>query len=245
MNQNIFDNKAFFEKYTALRNKEHSYNNLVEQPAIKALLPNLRGLNILDLGCGFGSNCRDFTKRGAAHVIGIDISSKMIEVAKRENVHPLIEYRIMDIMDISKLTQSFDLIFSSLALHYIKDFETLTKNIYDKLNPGGVLLFSQEHPITTAPKFGPTWTEDDTGNRLYFHLADYMVSGERHVQWLMDDIEKYHRPVSEILNTLIAAGLRIEKVVEPIPDENALKKRPDMIDEFHKTTCIIIKAIKG
>lgn len=244
MSQNLFDNSEFFEKYKALRDKAYNYNNLVEQPAIKALLPDLSGLKVLDLGCGFGSNCTDFTKRGAAHVVGVDISSKMIDVAKKENAGSAIEYSVMDMMDIPKLSHTFDLIFSSLAIHYVKDFAHLVKIIYEKLNPGGILLFSQEHPITTAPKFGPVWTKDDAGNRLYYNLADYMVSGERHVYWFIDGVEKYHRPLSEILNTLISTGFRIEKVVEPLPSQDALEKRPELADEFHKTSCIIIKAIK-
>ena len=66
--QNIYDNPAFFAGYTALRDKESNLNNLLEQPAMADLLPNLAGKSVLDLGCGCGGSCRDFVRRGAARV---------------------------------------------------------------------------------------------------------------------------------------------------------------------------------
>lgn len=71
MTNNVYDNNEFFLKYQELRNNPSNYNSLVEQPAIKKLLPDLRSKTILDLGCGFGINCKDFIERGAAKVIGI------------------------------------------------------------------------------------------------------------------------------------------------------------------------------
>lgn len=112
------------------------------------------------------------------------------------------------------------------------------------LNDGGVLLFSQEHPYTTAPKAGPGWTKDEHGNKIHYNLSDYMYSGKRNTKWFVDNVEKYHRPISEIINSMISVGFTINNVVEPVPDNHALERRPDFIDEFHKTSCIIIKGTK-
>ncbi len=46
MSQNIYDNDVFFEKYRELRNKKDNYNTLVEQPVIKALLPDIKGIKV-------------------------------------------------------------------------------------------------------------------------------------------------------------------------------------------------------
>lgn len=72
-NQNIYDNETFFEGYKKLRESENNYNDLLEQPAMANMLPDLIGKKVLDLGCGYGHNCIDFVKRGAEKVIGIDI----------------------------------------------------------------------------------------------------------------------------------------------------------------------------
>ncbi|MGN0542834.1 MAG: class I SAM-dependent methyltransferase [Acutalibacteraceae bacterium] len=126
-NQNIFDNEIFFNGYKALRDNEINYNDLLEQPAMAKLLPELNGKSILDLGCGYGHNCVDFVNRGARRVVGIDISEKMLSVAKSESVSPEIEYLNMSMTDISKLGEKFDLIYSSLAFHYVEDFEALQR----------------------------------------------------------------------------------------------------------------------
>lgn len=244
LSQNIFDNEVFFEKYRELRSTENNYNNLVEQPAIKALLPDLEGKSILDLGCGYGNNCIDFIRKGASTVVGIDISNKMLEVAKRENSNESIRYMDLDMSQIGSLAQKFDLVFSSFAFHYVKDFQKLLQDIRALLNENGILLFSQEHPYTTAPKGGAGWTKDESGNKIHYNLSDYMYSGKRHTKWFVDNVEKYHRPISEILNSMISQGFVINNVVEPVPDKYALERRPDFKDEFDKTTCIIIKGTK-
>ncbi len=245
MSSNNYDNSVFFEKYRELRENECNYNNLIEQPAIKKLLPDLSGMTVLDLGCGYGNNCIDFISRGAMNVIGIDVSSKMLEIAKKENSNENIEYLQMDMCDINILPHKFDLIFSSLAFHYVENYKKLLHDIRMLLKDNGILLYSQEHPYTTAPQKGCSWTRDEYGNKIYANLSDYMYSGKRKVIFLNEMIEKYHRPLSEIFNLLIQENFIIKEVVEPIPDEAALTKRPDLIDEFHRTTCIIIKAQKN
>ena len=98
--QIIFDNEQFFEGYKAIRDRETNLNDLLEQPAMKRLLPDVRGKSVLDLGCGYGHNCMDFIVRGAKNVVGIDISKKMLEVARSESSHERIEYINMSMTDI-------------------------------------------------------------------------------------------------------------------------------------------------
>ena len=244
MSQNIFDNEEFFNGYKELRENSNNYNELVEQPAIKSLLPKLKNKKILDLGCGYGDNCLEFINNDAEKVIGIDISEKMLKEAKEKNQNDRIEYHNIDMQDIDKISEKFDIVFSSLAFHYIEDFKLLLKKINNLLNEDGVLLFSQEHPITTAPKGGPTWTKNNEGVKIHFNLSDYLKNGKRNTKWFVENIEKYHRPISELVNELIGTGYTIEKIIEPIPNEFAIEKRPDFYDELEKPTCIIIKAKK-
>jgi len=155
MSMNNFDDEAFFREYIALRGRPLNYNDLIEQPAMRALLPDLNGMAVIDLGCGYGSNCREFVDRGARRVVGVDISHRMLSKAKEENASPSIEYWLHDIADISSIGSTFDLAYSSLAFHYVADLDKLMVDIYRSLNDGGHLLFSQEHPLTTAPEGGP------------------------------------------------------------------------------------------
>ena len=107
--QNIFDNDTFFEGYKGIRDRKVNANNIFEIPALFSLLPDLTGKTILDLGCGFGEHCKEFVSKGAEKVVGIDISTKMLEIAKEENSDPKITYINMPMEDIGELSEKFDL----------------------------------------------------------------------------------------------------------------------------------------
>lgn len=245
MKQNIYDNDEFFYSYKALRETDNNCNVLLEQPAMRELLPDLKGKTALDLGCGFGDNCMDFVKMGANKVVGIDISKNMLGIAKSKNSNEKIEYINLPLEDLSKVQGKFDLVYSSLCFHYIKDFDVLIENIYDKLNSGGMLLFSQEHPVVTASAgVAGYYNVDENGNKVYC-FCNYQDETEKRVEkWFVDGVIKYHRTFATIINTLVEKGFVIERVVEPIPSAEAIAKRPGLEKAFIKPNYLIIKSRK-
>ena len=243
--QNIFDNQIFFDGYKALRDGDCNANDLIEQPAMKKLLPNLTDKSVLDLGCGYGHNCVDFVLRGAKRVVGIDISEKMLSVAEKESKHERIEYVHMSMTDIAESGEAFDFIYSSLAFHYVREFDSFEKKIYSVLNPGGQLLFSQEHPVITATIDGKGhFNKDENGNRISYTFSDYNRPGERKVHWYVDGVIKYHRTFSDIINALADAGFIIDRISEPTPEKWATEKLPTMAKEYIKPNFLIVKARK-
>lgn len=242
--QNIYDNEIFFDGYKKIRENEANANNLFEIPALFSMLPDLAGKKVLDLGCGFGEHCKRFVECGAEKVVGVDISEKMLQVAMEENSNPKITYLNMPMEDISALQEKFDVVVSSLAFHYVEDFAGVIKNVYEKLNRGGVFVFSQENPLCTCHSGGNRWTRDENGNKLYMNLANYGVEGERESVWFVDNVKKYHRTFSTIANTLVDAGFTIEKMIEPLPDKELLEKYPDYADLLHKPDFLLIKTRK-
>lgn len=243
--QNIFDNETFFSGYKALRDSDSNANDLIEQPAMRKLLPDLNGKSVLDLGCGYGHNCADFVSRGAARVVGIDISEKMLAVAKEESANEKIEYRNMSMTDISELGETFDFIYSSLAFHYVQDFDAFAKAMYSVLNVGGQLLFSQEHPIITSTVDGAGhFNKNENGEKVSYTFSNYNQPGERKIHWYVDGVIKYHRTFSNIINALAKAGFVIEEICEPTPEERVIKKVPAWIKEYIKPNFLIVKARK-
>ncbi len=242
--QNIFDNKEFFDGYRKLRENEINFNGLLEQPAIGTLLPKLFGKEVLDLGCGYGHNSIDFVKRGAKSVVGVDISERMLEVAKKENGNEKINYINMSMTEIEKLDCSFDFIYSSLAFHYVEDFNAFAKSLFAKLKSGGELLFSQEHPFVTATHGGAHYyNKGEDGRLVSFTFSDYGDAGKRECFWFVDGVEKYHRRFSDIVNALCEAGFIIERVCEPMPSAEAIKQKPSLGEkEYIKPTFLIVKA---
>lgn len=242
--QNIYDNESFFEGYKKIRDNKTNANNLFEVPALFSMMPDLKGKRVLDLGCGFGEHCKRYIQCGAEKVVGIDISEKMLKVARCENDDPKIVYIHMPIEKLAELNEQFDVVVSSLAFHYVEDFECAVRDIYNKLDEKGVLVFSQENPLCTCYSGENRWTRDEQGNKLHLNLADYGIEGERESVWIIDNVKKYHRTFSTIINTLINAGFVIEKMIEPLPTAEILDRYPDYRDLLHKPDFLLIKARK-
>lgn len=241
--ESIYDNPVFFEGYRRIRAQKNNYNDLLEQPMMRALLPELSGKTVLDLGCGYGRNCADAAARGARRVVGIDLSERMLEVARRENTGPKIVYRRMDIGRAGELAERFDLVYSSLAFHYVRDFPALVRTLAELLCPGGTLLFSQEHPVVTAPRGDhPSWVRDADGNPQAFLLSDYNRPGRRESHWIVDGVVVWHRTMGEIVTALAQGGFRIDTLWEASPDEAALAADPSLCRELHKPHFLIIRA---
>ncbi len=106
-----------------------------------SLVGDLTRKSLLDLACGEGFFTRKIKHKGAARVVGVDISPKMIELARREEAQePLgIEYIVCDVLKLVKIG-SFDLVVASYLLNYAQTKEELLKmcqTIYANLKPGG------------------------------------------------------------------------------------------------------------
>src|SRR5215510_9983888 len=133
MTQNIYDNPEFFEGYSRLGRSVEGLEGAAEWPALRALLPDLKGRNVLDLGCGFGWFCRWARQNGAARVLGIDVSEKMLARAAAMP-DAAITYVRAD-MEQLELPASFDLAYSSLAFHYIEHLDRLMSQVHRVLVP--------------------------------------------------------------------------------------------------------------
>ena len=242
--QNIYDNEIFFTEYSKLREREVNANNLFELPTLFSLLPDLKDKRILDLGCGTGERCIDYIKRGASKVTGVDISEKMLEVAKSRNSDPSIEYLKMPMEDIGAIDGTFDLVISSLALHYVEDFAGVVKNVRRLLCDGGIFLFSQEHPFATC--YSGTedrWTRDENGKKIHANIADYCIERRNDSTWFVEGVQRYHRMFSTIVNTIADNGFRIIRMEEPYPTKELVEKYPEYYDLFHRPDFLFVKAL--
>lgn len=242
--QNIYDDLAFFQGYRRIREECGGLNEVLEQPALRSCLPSLPGLAVLDVGCGMGHLALRCAEEGAARVVACDISEKMLEVARRERAHPRITYVRRAAEDLDFQHGSFDLVVSSLALHYVADYPRLVRRVADWLRPEGRFVYSVEHPIATASKPMGGWAEDYDGNRLYWPVDDYSEEGRRKQTWFVEGVVKYHRKSSTLLNALTTAGFVVERVEEPEPLPEAVRERPTLDDERRRPPFLIVRSAK-
>lgn len=206
MRQNIYDNESFAMQYDKMRKEQKGYNanDLIEIPNFRNLIPNVKGKRVLDLGCGYGENSRYCIENGALYVLGIDISKHMLDIANKENLVNGIEYVNMAMEDISQIDKKFDIVISSLAFHYIKDFKKLMKDIYNLLDENGTLVFSIDHPLRIASIFEP-WMEKnyiELNGKWFLLVSDYSRNGLREKKWNGEIVKKYHRNFSELINNI-------------------------------------------
>lgn len=245
--QNIYDNTVFFNGYKGLRQRRGNANDLFETPALMALLPDMDGKTVLDMGCGMGDHCMEYVRRGASRVVGIDISERMLAGARERNGHSNIEYLRLPMERAGELEGPFDVVVSSLALHYVQDYAGVSAAVFNLLKPGGTFVFSQESPLTTCFSTGERWTKDAKGVKLYANISNYSVDGERDTTWFVNGVKKYHRTFSTVVNTLIDVGFVVERLVEPIPTPEQLRDRPEYAehaDLLHKPDFLIVRARK-
>ena len=244
MEQNIYDNDEFFKNYQSKRGKT-SANDLIEIPELFELIGNPNNLTILDLGCGAGGHDQYLIENGAKRVVGIDISNNMINEARKNTNDDRIEYKVMSMNDIDLLDEKFDLVVSSLAIHYIEDYDSLCKKVYHLLNKGGRFVFSCGHPMDSCAildDYSNNYIE--INNKKYYLISDYNNEGKRVSHWYVDGVETYHRNISHLINGLLDAGFILEHVTESYTTEEVIKLNPKFADQKDHSYFIFFKCRK-
>lgn len=148
MENTINDYDKFAEKRQQdLINGMKPSHRFVEKPMMKSMVSNLKNKKVLMLGCGTGEESKLLETFGASsnQLTGIDISNKSIEIAKR--TYPDIEFVVGDMNELPFESDSFDFVYSSLAVHYSATPEKTYKEVYRVLKPNGLFLFSIGHPL--------------------------------------------------------------------------------------------------
>jgi SAM-dependent methyltransferase len=239
--QNKYDEPEFFAEYSRMPRSIHGLAAAMEWTNFRALLPDLRDKRVLDLGCGFGWHCRYAHECGATKVVGVDLSEKMLERARATTHAPGIKYLRCAIEDIEFPVNEFDIVISSLALHYVESFDRVCCKIHHCLTPIGLFLFSVEHPIFTALP-AQNWYYSQTGERLHWPIDNYQREGRRQTHWLTENVIKYHRTMATYVNTLIQAGFLIKRLEEPKPDPDIADT--DVRDQSRRPPFLVIAALK-
>jgi SAM-dependent methyltransferase len=176
-------------------------------------LGDVRGKCLLHLMCQFGLDTLSWARLGA-RVTGIDISDTSITRANEIKIRaglPEAEFYRCDVLDaIGLLDRKFDFVFQSYGTHiWISDIRKWAEVVAHYLKPGGVFFIVDEHPINPlflCPPFDYFTVEAErTVNPTDYCRTDRRIDGTL-IEW--------QHPLSEIINALIAAGLRIEEVKE-------------------------------
>lgn len=197
------------------------FNAYYERPATLSLLPSVAGKKVLDAGCAAGWYSKWLLDNGAK-VIAIDFSPSMIEMTKK---------RIGEKADVIRADlneplnfladKSIDVIVSSLALHYVKEWDNVMAEFNRVLKPLGSLVFSVHHPFMDF---------------TYFNRENYFLTEIIEDVWETNTgkvkVQFYRRPLCKIISPLIDAGFIIEKLIEPMPIEKFKELHPKVYEKL-------------
>lgn len=238
---NEYDNEKFFTEYRKMARSIGGLPAAGEWHQLRPLLPSFAGKTVLDLGCGYGWHCKFAAENGASQVLGIDLSHKMIEEAKKRNFDPKIQYKICGIEKYEYPENAWDCVISNLALHYIKDLEAVFQRIHHTLKSGGTFVFNIEHPVFTAG-VGQDWIYDGEGRPLYWPVDQYFSPGQRETNFLGCAVMKQHHTLTQILMGLLRHGFRLDAVIEAEPPRDMMDI-PGMADELRRPMMLLVKAV--
>ena len=160
----------------------------------------------------------------------------------KEALEEIVTYLHDSIEDAEFPAESFEVVLSSLALHYVASFEAVAQKVHACLTKGGSFVFSVEHPIFTA--YGSQdWYYDAGGKILHFPVDNYFYEGERQAIFLGEPVTKYHKTLTTYLNGLLENGFELLHVVEPQPPAHMLSIA-GMKDELRRPMMLIVSARK-
>ncbi len=211
----FYDDPAVFSAYLNRRHSETSANETLEKPVLQALLPPMKGLAVLDLGCGEATLATELLAQGALTYLGLDGSANMVELAQKalKGTPAQVEQAFLENWEYP--VEAFDCVISRLAFHYIEDLNPLFAQIYQTLRPGGELVFSVEHPVITSHQL----SMKEGGARQDWLVDRYFYTGKREFNWLGAPVLKYHRTVEDFFQALRQAGFEICDLRESRPQK--------------------------
>jgi ubiquinone/menaquinone biosynthesis C-methylase UbiE len=225
------------------RNPLPEYGPLAPVEGDLNLLGDPAGKKVLDIGCGSGHSLLYMDSRDAAELWGIDLSPKQIHTAQQLLKDTAAPVRLFE----SPMEENpglpndyFDILYSIYALGWTVNLEETLANIHRYLKPGGIFVFSWEHPF-----FSRIRSED---NSIYLEKPYHEEGVYDHEGWSTPAFMQQYK-ISSYINALVSSGFKIERVVEEASlTEEARQRHSNRWYSYVKAqylpTTIIIKSSK-
>ncbi len=208
---------TFAKEYdTAIQ--DNVYNAHLERPTLQAMLPDLEGATVLDLGCGSGVYAQYLLEQGVEKITCIDASDDMVGLVKQKldssRVSAYSQNLAIGLPD--EADESADLVISPLMVHYLDDLKPLFADVYRVLNVGGSFVFSTHHPFAD-------FECSQTGN----YFSTEKVQEEWNTVGTPVEVTYYRRPLTDITNALTENGLVITQLSEGKVDDCVRDSDPE------------------
>ncbi|MCC5801172.1 class I SAM-dependent methyltransferase [Rossellomorea vietnamensis] len=236
----VYDQTDFFSNYMKRRNRQDSPNNAIEGPIMYELMGSIQNNSILDLGCGDASFGKELLHKGAKHYTGVEGSKQMVEAARSNllDQNGTTYNETMESYDYP--IETFDLVTSRFAIHYVSDINQLFQNINKTLKEDGRFVFSIQHPLTTS-SFASKQSGDKRGNWI---VDDYFLDGERKEPWIDQVVVKYHRTIEQYFLALRQAGFTILDLREGTPEREHFSSEEEFVRRQRIPVALAFSCVK-
>jgi SAM-dependent methyltransferase len=191
----------------------------------EALVGNrVTGATVLDVACGEGYLSRHFARLDPQHIVGVDLSAALIDVARQRNVSPLVSFRVDDAQRLDTVADaSIAVVLSQLAIMDIADHLAMFRAVHRVLKPRGTFAFSLLHPCFEGPFRAPDepqFLKDAAGADVAVIVRRYATEGhwQSGGSGVRGHMGAYHRTLATLLNDLIDSGFALERIEEPVSD---------------------------
>jgi len=255
--RNYWNNNA--EAWTHLARAGYdTYRNHLNTPAFLEMMPKIRGLKGVDIGCGEGYNTRLLADNGA-HMTALDISDIFVHHAHRENQERGLDIRTLNAsaVELPFPDTSFDFATAFMSFMDIAETEKVLSEAYRVLKPGGFLQFSITHPCFLTTHH--VNLRDENGITYAYQVGDYFneLDGEietwqfsaalaDHMQGFEPfQIPRFTRTLSHWINLLLDTGFIIERLAEPRPSDQVVAEHPNLQDAQVVAYFLIIRVRKS
>jgi ubiquinone/menaquinone biosynthesis C-methylase UbiE len=208
--------RLFYERV-----EEHRYTKEWHIP-LAADFASARGLRVLEIGCGLGTDGAQFAKAGAIYT-GIDLTEAAVELARRR--FELFDlpgaFRTADAENLDFADNSFDVVYSHGVLHHTPDTERAVREVHRVLRPGGravVMLYHRDSynyriNIRVLRRAGAHLLKFGPGLKLVHRVTGEPVESLReHAQHLKEDAGSYLSPDEFLSQHTDGAGNPLARV---------------------------------
>ena len=163
---------------------DHELNPLIalEEPRVREALGDVRGLAVLDLGCGTGRHALWLAAAGA-RVTAIDFSEGMLSEARRKPGASAVRFLVHDLHEPLPFEgAAFDCIVSGLVLEHLSDLGAVFAEARRVLKPGGRAVVSAMHPAMFLKGVAARFTDPSTGEKVQpgsvpHTIGDFVMAG--------------------------------------------------------------------
>lgn len=231
----FYDDLGVRELYLTHRHSgQLSPNVVMEEPAFLEAVGSIRGLRVVDLGCGDGSTGGVMLELGAASYLGIDGSEGMIAAALERDPVPGATFSRQHFEDLQLPDRSFGLVISRMALHYVGDLGPVFETVRRALHPGGRFVFSVTHPVITSHD------SQTTGPRTSWTVDDYFVRGQRPRPWFGSTVTWHHRTIEDYVRLVLGHGFRLAGLSECEPSPSLLADNQDELQRRRRVPLMLL-----